>query len=71
MYSSPDDKILHRSKLEAFADKKHSSMIISVFDRIENTVGIGENNCGQILLHFPQCLQNAFATRSLLLRTAG
>ena len=43
----PDDKILHWSKLKAFADDKLNvtKMIISVFDRVENIVGKGEIAC--------------------------
>ena len=34
-------------------------MIISAFDSIENTVGIGENAGYQHFLLFPQCFQKA------------
>ena len=34
-------------------------MIISVFDRVENIVGKGENAGNQHLLLFPQCFQKA------------
>ena len=41
----PNEKILDVSKLKAFADDKLSiaRMMISLIDRIENTVGKGEN----------------------------
>ena len=40
----PNDKILDRTKLKAFADDKLyvTKMIISVFDRVENIVGKGK-----------------------------
>ena len=40
----PHNKILHQTKMKAFADGKINvtKMIISVFDRIENIVGKGE-----------------------------
>ena len=43
----PQDKILDQTKLKAFADDKLNvtKMIISVFDRVENTVGKGEIAC--------------------------
>ena len=34
-------------------------MIISVFDRVENIVGKGENAGYQLFLLFPQCFQKA------------
>ena len=42
--SFPHDKILNKTKLKAFADDKLNvtKKIISVFDRVENTVGKGE-----------------------------
>ena len=45
--SLPDDKILHQSKLKAFAGDKLNvtKMIISVFDIVENIVGKGEIAC--------------------------
>ena len=45
------------SKLKAFADDKSNvaEMIISIFDRIENIVGEGENAGNQHFLLFPQC----------------
>ena len=35
-------------------------MIISVFDRVENIVGKGENAGHQHFLLFPQCFEKAF-----------
>ena len=35
-------------------------MIISVFDRVENIVGKGENACYQHFLLFPQCFEKTF-----------
>ena len=46
MYSPlPNDKILDLTKPKAFADNNLNvaKMTISVFDRVENTVGKGEN----------------------------
>ena len=42
-----DNKILDQTKLKAFADDKLdvTKMIISVFDRVENIVGIEEIAC--------------------------
>ena len=43
--SSPLNKILDRARLKAFADSNLNiaKITISVFDRVENTVGKGEN----------------------------
>ena len=62
--SLPIDKILNWSKLEAFAYEKFNiaKMMISVFDRIENIVGKGENAGYQHFLHFPQCFQKLFSS---------
>ena len=53
----PNDKILDQSKLKAFADDKLSvaKLTISLYDRVENTVGKGENAGNQHFLLFPQC----------------
>ena len=55
----PNDKILDMTKLNAFADDISQSniakMIISLFDREENTVGKGENADYHHFLIFPQC----------------
>ena len=43
--SLPNDKMLDWSKFKTFADDKFkvAKMTISVFDRVENIVGKGEN----------------------------
>ena len=45
--------------LKAFTDDKLNiaKMTISLFDRVENTVGKGENAVYQHFLLFPQCFQ--------------
>ena len=56
MYSSlPNDKILDRSKLKAFADNKVKflKMMIFAFDRVENIVEKEENAGYQHFLLFP------------------
>ena len=55
-YSLPNDKILALSKLKVFAEDKLNAvkMVISLFDRIENTMGKGKNADYQ---HFFLCLQ--------------
>ena len=55
--SLPNDKILDLTKLKAFADDKLkiAKMRISLFDRVENTVGKGENAGYQHFLLFPWC----------------
>ena len=59
--SSPNDKILDAIKLKAFAENKINvaQMMISVFHRVENIVGKGENAGYQHFLLFPQCIQKA------------
>ena len=59
--SNPNNKILDEVKLNAFADDKIivAQMKISVFDRVENIVGKGENAGYQHLLLFQQCFQKA------------
>ena len=53
----PNDKILEVNKLKAFADEKLNvaKMMVSLFDRVENTVVKGENAGYQHFLLFPQC----------------
>ena len=55
----PDDKILAWSKLKAFADDKIDvvKMMIYLFDRVDNTVGKGENTGYQYFLLFLQCFR--------------
>ena len=52
-------------KLKAFADDKLNiaKMTISFFNRIENTVGKGENAGYQHFLLFPHCFPNSFSLR--------
>ena len=60
----PDDNILDRSKLKAFADDKSNvtQNIKVVFHRIENIEGKEENAGYQYFLLFPQCFQKAFSS---------
>ena len=53
----PDDRILDWSKLTAFADDKFkvTKMRFSLFGRVENTGGKGENAGYQHFLLFLQC----------------
>ena len=63
----PDNKNLTWSKLKVFAVDKINIilMIISVFDRIENIVGKGENAVYQHFLLFLQCFEKtSFPDRS-------
>ena len=55
--SLPNDKIVEVTKLKAFADDKLNiaKMMNSLFDRVENTVGKGENAGYQHFLLFLQC----------------
>ena len=55
--SLPNDKILEVTKLKTFADNKLkvAKMTISLYDRVENTVGKGENVGYQHYFLFPQC----------------
>ena len=64
LFSLPNDTILDWSKLKAFADEKLrvAKMIISVYDRVENIVGKGENAGYQHFLLFPRCFQKASST---------
>ena len=49
--------MLDVTKSKAFADDKLNvaKMTITLFDRVENTVGKGENAGNQHFLLFPQC----------------
>ena len=62
--SLPNDKILHWSKLKAFADNNLNvaKLTVSVFDRAENIVGKEENADCQHFLIFPQCFRKASCT---------
>ena len=52
---SKNDKVLDRTNLKAFTDirLKAAKMTISLFDRVGNTVGKGENAGYQHFLLFP------------------
>ena len=65
--SLPNDKILEVTKLKAFADDKLNvaKMTISLFDRVENTVGKGENACYQHFFLFPKCFPMPSSVGSL------
>ena len=54
-------KILDMTKLKEFADNKINiaKMMISLFDRVKNTAGKGENAGYQHFLLFPQWLPKA------------
>ena len=60
-YSLLNNKVWGWTKLEAFADDKFNvaKMMISLFDRVENNVGKGENADCQHFLLFPWCFQKA------------
>ena len=69
---SQTTKKLTWSKLKAFADNKINvtQMIISVFDRVKNIEGKGENAGYHHFLLFPQCFVKAsFADMSKLRRS--
>ena len=53
----PNDNFLERSKLKAYADNKLNTakMTILLCDRLENTLGKGENAGYQHFLLFPKC----------------
>ena len=53
----PSDKILDVTESKAFADDTLNivKMMISFYDRVENTVGKGEHTGNQHFLLFPQC----------------
>ena len=55
-------KILDQSKLKAFADNilNVASIVIFVFDLVENIERKGENAGYQRFLLFPQCFQKGF-----------
>ena len=67
--SLPNDKILDVIKLKALADDKinvaQDLVMISLFDRLENIVGKGENAGYQHFPLFPQCFQKASFLGSL------
>ena len=54
----PNEKNMEVTKLKTFAGDKFNIAIklaISLFDRVENSVGKGENAGYQHFLLFPQC----------------
>ena len=59
LYPLPNGKILDVTKLKAFVCNKLkvAKMIISIFERVENTVGKGESAGNQHFLLFAQCFQ--------------
>ena len=65
--SLPNNKILHRFKLQAFADDKINvtEKFKFVLGRVENILGKGENAGYQHFLLFPQCFQKASCSGSL------
>ena len=67
LVSLPNNKILYVTKLKAFADNNLivARMMISLLDRVENTVGKGENAGYQHLLLFLQCFPKPRFLRSI------
>ena len=67
IYPLPNDDILDVTKFKAYADDKLvvAKMKISFFDRVENTVGKGENAGNQHFLLFPQCFSKPSCEGSL------
>ena len=65
--SLPNDKMLDLSKLKVFADDmiRIIKMTISLFGRVENTVGKGENAGYQHFLLFPQSFPKPSSLGSL------
>ena len=57
----PNNNSFAYTKFKAFADDKSNvtKLMISVFHRVENIVGKGENAGNQHFLLFPQCFQKA------------
>ena len=64
---SPNNTILDRTKLKTLADDKlnNAKTRISVFERVENTVGKGENAGYQHFLLYPQCFPKPSSLWSL------
>ena len=63
----PYDKILDVTKKTAFVEYKLNlaRMMISILDRVENTVGKGENAGNQHFLPFLQCFSKPSSLGSL------
>ena len=59
--SLPNDKMMHKSKFNAFADDKFNidEVVIYTCSRVENIVGKGKNTGYQYYLFPPQCFQKA------------
>ena len=64
-FNSLQNDVLDWHKFKAFADDKLNvaKIMNSVFDRIENIVGKGENAGYQHFLLFPQCFEKDFFLR--------
>ena len=67
----PNDKNLGGNQIGSICRRQYhvANMLISLFDRVENIVGKGENTGYQHFLLFPQCFQNASFSRLLKIRT--
>ena len=65
--SLPNNKILNVTKLKAFVDDKLTvaRMMIFLFDKVENTVGKGENAGYQHFLLFLECFPKLCSYGSL------
>ena len=66
--SSPNDNFFFdKAEFKTFADYNSdvTKMLISLFDKVENIVGKGENAVLQHFLLFQQCFQNASFPGSL------
>ena len=65
--SLPNDKFFNVTKLKTFADDKLNvaRMVISYLDRVENTVGKGENAGYQHFLLFLHCFPKPSFSGSL------
>ena len=71
----PDDKISDWSELKTFADDKFNitQMLISVFSRVENVVGRGENAGNQLLFSHNVSVKliNSFQNKPMFLRVCS
>ena len=65
--SLPNNNVLDWTKFKALLRTNVATIIISVFDRVENNVGKGENAGYQHFLLFPQCFQKYSFSGSLTL----
>ena len=65
--SLPNDKILHVTKLKAFADDKLNFVktMVSLYNRLDSAVGKGENAGYQHFLLFQQCFPKPSSLGSL------